>query len=390
MTSADGTPGSAADNEVVARLRSAALWAESYAWRLEVADVTSGAALGPPAHDRTARSRTEGRAPVRLKPRVAWAVLVAAAIVAAVVVPQISSDSHLTGGAGTARTTLNRSDKGGGTKPNVAAACTTTVHGVTVDSKGAVVELPINPGPIISPARAIGIARSEVRTGGVLSASAKLSSWTEVAALIDASTGHRDAAESTPGPAAEPWSPVWAVVMETVTSFGGSWTLVVMEAATGGATLLEQTPALPGWFPSLSDRDPTLKGCPGGSSARLPFGVLTRDEEAYVVHAEQGSGTEAILTLTSVPALNRADPGLYGGCVRQNCSLDELVWPLFLVYKAAPGHTIACAPWSYPPGYRPRQVKEYFTLSVTGNSEMGCGPVPAALANLKDLAPPAG
>jgi hypothetical protein len=162
--------------------------------------------------------------------------------------------------------------------------------------------------------------------------------------------------------------------------------------ATGTERLQTRTGAFPAWFTSVSDRDPSLKGCPGGSSSRLPFGVLTRDEEAYTVRATQPPGTEAILKLTTVPALNHDDPGLYGGCVRQSCALDELVWPTFLLYKAAPGHTLACLPpsASYPPGYHPKQVKEYYTLVVAGNSEIGCGPIPAALANLKDLAPPAG
>jgi hypothetical protein len=172
-----------------------------------------------------------------------------------------------------------------------------------------------------------------------------------------------------------------------------------MDAATGNVGLQAQIGDFPAWFSSLSDRDPTLKGCPGGSSARVPFGVLTRDEEAYAVHRQQPPGTEAILKLTSVPELNRADPGLYGGCVRQNCSLDELEWPSILIFKAAPGHTLTCLPQSADPSpaYRPKQVKEYYTVSVIGeavsdigNSEIGCGPLPPALANLKDLAPPAG
>jgi hypothetical protein len=280
------------------------------------------------------------------------------------------------------------------------------VHGVTVNSKGSVVQLPINPGPIISRAEAISNARGNVMTttkdvvpfDGV----AKLSSWTEVSALIDASSDPRDGAYTAPPPglAAVPWSPVWAVVLKTLTSLGGSygdprvdWFLVVMNATSGSVRLETQTsstPAFPSWFSALSDRDPTLKGCPGGSSARLPFGVLTRNEEAYVVHPGHGPGTKAILMLTTVPALNRADPGLYGGCVRENCSHDDLVWLTILVYTAAPGHTLTCGSTYGPPDAHPKQMKEMFTLDVPDHDELGCSPVPAALANLKDLAPPAG
>jgi hypothetical protein len=404
MTPSD-EPFSAADLEVISRLRSAAAWAESLSWRLEAADVMdgdvmSGAALAPSAPGKTedAAVNKKSRAPVRLRPRLVWAALVAVAIAAAVVVPQISRHTSSAGGKDTTSSTASPSDKGGGSPSRSSAApCTTTVHGVAVESNGVVVELPVDPGSIISRADAISIARRNVSTtrhvvppGGV----AKLSSWKEIGSLIQASEQGGSEVESTPGPAAEPWSPVWAVLLTMPADKGPgapgpAWYLVVMNATAGDLTLQTQTSVFPSWFSALSDRDPSLKGCPGGSSARLPFGVLTRDEEAYTVRSLQQPGTEVILTLTSVPALNRADPGLYGGCVRQNCSLDELVWPTFLVYRAAPGHTLACESSYGPPGISPKQVKEDFTLDVPDNDELGCGPVPPSLANLKDLAPPA-
>jgi hypothetical protein len=169
---------------------------------------------------------------------------------------------------------------------------------------------------------------------------------------------------------------------------GPAWYLVVVNAANAEALLEVQTGSV--WFSSLSDRDPSLKGCPGGSSARIPFGILTRDEDSYVVHKLQPPGTPVILILTTVDALNRADPGLYGGCAEVKCQLDELIWPLLEITRAAPGHTLACLPptASYPLGYHPKQVTEYFTIAIGGNSEIGCGPLPAAISDLKDLAPP--
>ena len=99
-----------------------------------------------------------------------------------------------------------------------------------------------------------------------------------------------------------------------------------------------------------------------------------------------------ILKLTTVSVLNRADPGLYGGCVQQNCSLNELVWPTIVVVRAPAGKTLACLPpWaSYPPGYRPKQVSQYVTIGVEGNAGIFCGAVPTWVNQLQDLAPPAG
>ncbi len=135
--------------------------------------------------------------------------------------------------------------------------------------------------------------------------------------------------------------------------------LAVLNAVTGASEILTSPGGHSWWFATLSDRDPTLKGCPGGSSARVPFGVLTRDEEAYAVRNPPVTAMVHLqasveLKLTTVPALNRADPGLYGGCVQQSCSIDELVWPTIAVIHAPGGRTLSCPPpWeSTPPGGR--------------------------------------
>jgi hypothetical protein len=130
---------------------------------------------------------------------------------------------------------------------------------------------------------------------------------------------------------------------------------VVVDAASG-RPLITGAIAHQAWFAALTNRDPSLRGCPGGSTARLPFGVLTRDEESYeesyvatssssspAPQGAQEATRSVILKLTTVPALNRADPGLYGGCVQQNCTLDELVWPTIAVVHAPPAKTLASA-----------------------------------------------
>ena len=395
MTKAQGDmPASATEREVAARLNAAADWAGSLSWPLLAADVTGGAALAPsaPGWVKGRHGRSKDGTPVRLRPRVVWAALVSAAIAVAVVVPQISSHTNSASRTRTTSSTSPPSDKGGGSVSN--AACTKTVNGVVVWN-GEVFQLPVSPGRIISRSEAISIARGHVLDTTAQSVApgagvAKLSSWTEVSKL------YPEPGENVPSsPTGDPWRPIWVVLLPTHPSDGVAatspvWYMVAMDAAKGGRLVSMQVGRA--WFSSLSDRDPGLKGCPGGSSARVPFGVLTRDEEAYAVHAQQPPGTEVVSKLTTVPALNHADPGLYGGCVRQNCSLDELVWPTIFVYEAPPGRTLSCLPGSVsvPPGYHPKQVKEYYTLSVPGNGEIGCGPIPAALANLKDLAPPAG
>jgi len=67
------------------------------------------------------------------------------------------------------------------------------------------------------------------------------------------------------------------------------------------------------WFAALTDRDPAAGGgCPGGSSARLPFGVLTRTEDYAAGPSQWPDGTQMRLVLSTVPAINKADPEMYG------------------------------------------------------------------------------
>ncbi len=54
----------------------------------------------------------------------------------------------------------------------------------------------------------------------------------------------------------------------------------------------------------------------------MPFGVLTRTEQTFLTGSSasprRGPGTTAwALILTTLPVLNHADPGLYGGCMQR-------------------------------------------------------------------------
>jgi hypothetical protein len=253
------------------------------------------------------------------------------------------------------------------------------VRHVTLEPPGTI-SLPVVPGPIVS-RNAAEAAATRSAQGPLRQARAKLSSWTEVATLSSAHT-MRDAPAAPAPLRAAPWRPVWVVLADRVLVIDAANSRIVATIGRGARTT---------WFAALTDRDPAAaSGCPGGSSARLPFGVLTRTEERYAAApAHWPSGTETRLVLSTVAAVNRADPGMYGGCVLINCSVRELVWVTITTERARPGHTLQCLPpsVSVPAGYRPRQVKETFSVDVPDNAEVGCGPVPGPFRDLKDLAP---
>src|SRR5579859_1388422 len=244
------------------------------------------------------------------------------------------------------------------------------------------VTLPVTAGPIVTRAAAIAAAIRSAGRGG-LRARAKLSSWTEVSTLV----GYASRQTPAPDPRGTPWRPVWAVL---VTRADGPW-LVVVDAATGRVELSRAAPRA-SWFSALTDRD-LMRPCPGASTARLPFGVLTRTEERYATgwrpaYWAKGTRESTRLVLSTVPAVNRADPSMFGGCVMQNCTLRELVWVVIATSSARPGHRLTCQPPSSPVGFHRARAKEIFTVSVPDNYEFGCGRVPAPIMKLKDLAPP--
>jgi len=259
----------------------------------------------------------------------------------------------------------------------VSAATVLKVARTAAFTPPGLVRLPVQAGRIVSRQTAIKVAE-QAKGGASRSAVAKLSSWTEVQALA----AHTGRAPAGPGVlSSSPWLPVWAVRL------AGSSSVEIVGARSGQAEA--QVSDRGSWFTALTDRSAAgARDCPGGSTALVPFGVLTRDEQTFL-SGRPATGSVR-LVLSTVPAVNKADNGLYGGCIQVNCSVDQLVWVTITVVRAAPGKTVACLPGdiSVPAGYKPRGVKEYYSVSVPDNASVGCKPPPAALSGLKDLAPP--
>jgi hypothetical protein len=276
-----------------------------------------------------------------------------------------------------------------------AAEVVTVAKNVWFDPPG-LVRLPVSPGRVVTKRAAISMAESAIDFAAEHSI-AKLTSWAEVAAMLQA--GHAAAdLSSVPGAfASERWQAIWTVLLTDTT--GGATAVVLINAATGQPVVTVPAARQPAWFSALTDRSRiAVHRCQGGSLARLPFGVLTRNEEAFAVTSGAPhpiSGAEHAratiqLKLTTVPALNRVASGIYGGCVQQSCSIEELVWVIVTTVRANPGSTVACLPsWAdSAPGYRPSQVKQYFWVSVPGNYGVYCRRLPASIMRLTDLSPP--
>jgi hypothetical protein len=274
-----------------------------------------------------------------------------------------------------------------------ASIVVTVARNIWFDPPG-LVPLPVSAGPVVSRVSAIDLARRASDFGAGQSI-AKLSSWAEVAAMLRA--GRAAAAiRDVPGAfASERWQPVWTVLVTD--SNTGAAAVVLLDAATGQPVVTAPAAGHPRWFSALTDRSHTAaRRCQGGSRARLPFGVLTRDEETFVASSGRqslGTGdarTAFRLKLTTVPAMNRADSGIYGGCVQQSCAVNELVWVVITTVRANPGQTIACLPAGagYARGYRPSQVTRYFWVAVSGNFGIYCRKLPDSIMQLADLAPP--
>jgi hypothetical protein len=149
-------------------------------------------------------------------------------------------------------------------------------------------------GRVITWAEASAAARRAAHLPSA-AAAAKLSSWTEVSALLAASRPGQEAPTVPGAVSSAPWRPVWAVLLTgraTGAAGAAQPVLVVIDAASGRAEVMARGATRPAWFAALTDRDPAAAhGCPGGSTARLPFGVLTRDEEAYTARRQPVPGT---------------------------------------------------------------------------------------------------
>jgi hypothetical protein len=276
-----------------------------------------------------------------------------------------------------------------------AAEVVTVAKNVWFDPPG-LVPLPVSPGRIVSKGAAISMATSAIDVSTTRSV-AKLTSWAEVAAMLQAGRVAADLSSVPGASASERWQPIWAVLLTDTA--GDATAVVLLNAATGQSVLTAPATGHPAWFSALTDRSQTaVHRCQGGSLAKLPFGVLTRDEEAFVVTAgaqhpipgAQDARATMQLKLTTVPAMSKAATGINGGCVQQSCSLEELIWVIVTTVRANPGSTLACLPsWAdSAPGYRPSQVRQYFWVSVPGNYGIYCKRLPAPIMRLRDLSPP--
>ena len=195
---------------------------------------------------------------------------------------------------------------------------------------GVEIPLPLNPGHVVSRKAAVSVARDSMpfhpgRTR------AKLSSWTEVLGLLPEKFRVPSSFDLTP------WRPIWAVM---VTHGGHVPRLVLIDAHSGWPAFSASAGDGSRWFEALTDRDPTLhRGCPGGTSARLPFGIMTRHEDAYTLRNSGGSSllhgvrvkNIVIMKLTTISAIH------YIGCTKQDCGPYDLLWPRIQVTQAAPG-----------------------------------------------------
>ena len=276
-----------------------------------------------------------------------------------------------------------------------AAEVVTVAKNVWFDPPG-LVPLPVSPGPIVSKRAAIAMAQRGINFA-IAHEVAKLTSLTEVAAMLEADHSAADLHKVPGAFASERWQPVWTVLVTDARS--AATAVVLINAATGQPVVTVPVKGHPAWFSALTDRSQTTAHrCQGGSRAKLPFGVLTRDEEGFVVgsgvrHPILGAGNAQTTTqfkLTTVPAMNKAASGIYGGCAQQNCSIEELVWVIVKKVRANPGSTVDCLPtWAdSAPGYRPSHVSKYFWVSVPGNYGIYCKKLPTPIMQLKDLSPP--
>jgi hypothetical protein len=253
-----------------------------------------------------------------------------------------------------------------------------------------VVSLPMKPGGIVGRSTAIRHARAFIDFPHA-HFRAKLSSLTEIQTVLQ-STWYGYIAERAPASLkATPWRPVWAVL---ATKSHRPAMLVVIDGRSGAEEFLGGVGRAPSWFAALTERDPGLHaGCPGGSTARLPFGVPTRNEQAFTLRDRNAPNAQhlrtiVVMKLTTVRVLNRVDRPLYA-CI-QDCKIDELVWPDIEETVAPAGSAFPCpAASSMGPGpaIRPKRSRAAFGISVVDNSESGCHALPKWVFRLKDLAP---
>ena len=242
-----------------------------------------------------------------------------------------------------------------------------------------VLALPLVAGHVVTRAQAISAAA----TSGQTVIGAKLTSFTEVSTLIQAQLRTTSDLGEPSDLAATPWRPIWAVLLGKASS-----DLVLIDAASGEVEWRTSAPIDAGWFQALTDRGSNLPGCLGGTTTRIPFGVLTRTEESYAqpgrLPPSSGSTVTTQYKLVSLAALNRTGQG--EGCV-QYCSLEQVVWIMVAVTKAPRGSTVVCPIPSLGRGSASK-VAEYTQFAFGNAAGINCSGPEAWYLDLEDLAPP--
>jgi hypothetical protein len=265
------------------------------------------------------------------------------------------------------------------------------------------VELPLSPGQIISENRAISAAAAS-DGGNAARAQAKLTSYAEAETLLVRDT-ERTTHEirSTPAPGggatseppadvgSQPWRPVWAVLLSGVPN-----NLVLVDAKSGQVVLTTSAGPDTSWFSVLTDRAPGAGACDGGSSAAVPFGVLTRAEEEWI---KPGAQSPAGGTTTTYYKLVKVAPGssyYTGYSCTDACPTSSLEWVWMAVTVADHGTRIPC-PLPEGPGprgggggaYHPQLTNEYTQFSYGNGGGITCNGPPSWFSADRDYAPPA-
>jgi hypothetical protein len=251
----------------------------------------------------------------------------------------------------------------------------TTYQGPTIES------LPISPGRVVTRPAAITAALHAGASNPV--EGAKLSSYAEVSQMLNARELDPLGDKAPESLLTNPVVPVWAVLS------GGGSDLTIVDAANGAVEWNTPTNDDNGWFGALTDRAPGVAGCPGGSTARVPFGVLTRDEESYLVSLGSPVTTPGwSVTMTDELVTSQSVAGMPYDSPCNDCPPMTVEWLVVRVGTDKSG--AATCPWtgSVERGETLPKVRLYYQYSYGGSGGISCGSPPTWYAHVVDLAPP--
>ena len=260
---------------------------------------------------------------------------------------------------------------------NMTEAQAISIAAGVVYDPGAIHTLPPGPGATISHDHALAAAAEPN------SASAKLTAWSEWAALGQPS----GATPAAPPAGLDQWSPVWVVSGGTA----GQTTVTIVNAKSGTVLGREAGNPAPRYLTALTDR--STASCPG-----TPLGALTRPEVTYLVRSTDAG---AIITakLVSTQSLERAAGGELTQCQFRPCSTSA-VWLILAhggvsAFSSSPGGTSAgpgSAPTTTTASLPPSAHWSIYPVEPLsgrglGDSGTGQGPDPSYFAQLTDLDP---